>query len=297
MIVDDDLNNLDAKFQQALAYHDNGDIDKAIDAYHKLLTQKEDWQEVHYNLGLIYKYELNWEKSFFHNQRSVELDPENEGSLWNLGIASTMLEKWRIARQCWNHFGMTYADTDDDTGVDRPNFGMMLIRLYVYDESNDEPTNHEDVWAFRIDPARAILQNIPMLTSAFRYGDIVLQDGNPIDYKTYNNEEYPIYELLEILVPSDFAEYSLTTKHNTEQFNSLVKQCQRYSEQHELIQIQKSPLICKSCRDGEVHEHKTDTSEHTESILFATKNKDALQAILQKWSAETGVNVEELKEL
>jgi tetratricopeptide (TPR) repeat protein len=93
------MKEIEELLDNAIRASDKGDVEAAIEIYKKILTIKEDWSTPNYNLGLIYKYKNDWEKSFQFNMRATELNPNDESALWNLGIAATMLEKWKIARK------------------------------------------------------------------------------------------------------------------------------------------------------------------------------------------------------
>src|SRR5689334_6084943 len=49
------------------------------------------------------KYRGKWEESFDCNLRATELDPKDEASWWNLGIAATVLGRWVVARRAWQN--------------------------------------------------------------------------------------------------------------------------------------------------------------------------------------------------
>ena len=162
--------DLEKLLDTAIELSDKGDKEKAVEIYLDILKHREDWGAVHYNLGLYHKYENNWEESFKYNNRAVELDPENESSQWNLGIAATMLNEWKTARQCWNFFGTKYEETANDPAG---NIGITPIRI-------NPNSDAEVVWAKRIDPARAIIENIPFPESDRRFGDMILFEVAPM---------------------------------------------------------------------------------------------------------------------
>jgi tetratricopeptide (TPR) repeat protein len=54
------MQNLASLLDQAIETSDSGDKNDAIRIYEKILSEKEDWATVHYNLGLIYKYRNDW---------------------------------------------------------------------------------------------------------------------------------------------------------------------------------------------------------------------------------------------
>ncbi|MHB1173892.1 MAG: tetratricopeptide repeat protein [Sulfuriferula sp.] len=62
-------------------------IDEAIAKYLEAIALDPEKSESYYNLGLIYKYQGEWQKSFEFNQKANELHPEDEAARWNLAIA------------------------------------------------------------------------------------------------------------------------------------------------------------------------------------------------------------------
>jgi tetratricopeptide (TPR) repeat protein len=210
------MQNLQTLLDQAVEASDQGDKDEAIRIYEKILSEKEDWATVHYNLGLIYKYTNDWNKSYYHNKRAAELDPKMEAAQWNLGIAATMLMDWKLARQCWNFFGMKYEIINEDTAG---NVGETPIRI-------SPNANAETVWATRICPARAIINNIPLPESEHRFKDMVLNDGAPNGYRMSNGKEYAVLDEIQHLSKSDYQTYSIKCEPISEaQFENLQQRC------------------------------------------------------------------------
>lgn len=277
---------LDKLFDQAIAFKDNDESDKAIEIYRKILAEKEDWHAVNYNLGLIYKYKLDWEKSFKYNARAVEIKPEEEASQWNLGIAATMLKKWKIARKCWNYFGSEYEDSDEDPAGDR---GMSPIRINPDGEA-------EVIWARRIDPARAIIKSIPFPESEHRFGDLILNDGASFGTRTYDGKEYHVLNELQILEESKYQTFSIECDfQDSKNYELLESACLEKD-----IEIENwttdVDLLCKQCSEGTPHEHHKEETVYKDkkmTIAFASKSGDVLSDILNEWSVETGLDFDE----
>ncbi|MEQ1518256.1 MAG: tetratricopeptide repeat protein, partial [Usitatibacteraceae bacterium] len=78
---------------------------EAIAKYVESSRLEPDRMETYYNLGLIYKYQANWEKSFECNQSANRLRPDDPGARWNLAIAATALRRWDVARRIWRNIG------------------------------------------------------------------------------------------------------------------------------------------------------------------------------------------------
>ena len=206
---------LDELFEKARA---TSDEDEAIAIYNEILVQKEDWSSVHYNLGLIYKYRRDWEKSYKHNTRAVELDPESEANQWNLGIAATMLGEWKVARECWNVFGLNYEVVNKDTAYEKK-IGSCSIRI-------DPNGKAETVWAKRICPARAVIESIPLPESEHNYKDIVLNDGAANGHRMSDGVKYPVLDEIQHLTVSEYRTYSIKCKSlNDEHYEDLARRC------------------------------------------------------------------------
>ncbi len=104
-----------------------------------------------YNLGFHAKYAGDWEKSLFHNQRAAELNPEDEATWWNLGIAATALHNWPEARRAWLACGVKLQPGEGEVAM--PEL-MGCVRI-------DPSGRGEVVWGRRIDPARIRVLNVP----------------------------------------------------------------------------------------------------------------------------------------
>jgi tetratricopeptide (TPR) repeat protein len=273
------MQNLENLLEQAIEASDSGNKEKAIKIYEKILSEKEDWSKPHYNLGLIYKYRLEWDKSYQFNKRAVELNPKDEASQWNLGIAATMLQDWRLARQCWNFFGMKYKIVDEDTAG---NIGKTPIRINPNEEG-------EIVWATRICPARAIINNIPYPESNHRYKDIVLNDGAANGYRQSEGKEYAVLDEIQHLSKSEYQTFSIKSKlPNKKHFEELEERCEKVGIAVENWTTSVR-ILCKQCSEGKPHEaHDHELEKTDESLIaFASTSRENLIQILEAWSTET----------
>lgn len=276
------MDNLEILLEQAIEASNQGDKDRAIGIYQMLLSEKEDWSTVHYNLGLIYKYRNEWDKSYHHNKRAVELNPTEEASQWNLGIAATMLKDWKTARQCWNFFGMKYEIINEDTTGE---LGDVSIRISPRE-------NPETVWATRICPARAIIKNIPLPESEHRFKDVVLNDGAPNGYRISQGKEYPVLDEIQHLTKSDYQTYSIKFKPiSNAHFEDLQQRCWKsdIAIENWTTAVQ---FLCKQCSEGKPHEnHDHDLKSTVEEyrIALASTSQEKLSLVLEAWSQKTGV--------
>jgi len=275
------MKTLEALLDQAREASDNGNEDEAIRLYETILSQKEDWSKPHYNLGLIYKYRKEWGPSHRHNKRAVELNPNDEAATWNLGIAATMLNKWELARQCWNFFGMKYEIVEEETEGD---IGKTPIRINPHGEG-------EIVWATRICPARAIILNIPYPESGHRYRDMVLNDGAPNGYRLLEGKEYAVFDEIQHLNKSAYQTFSIRCRlQHKKHFDDLENRCEAAG-----IAIENWTtsvrLLCKQCSEGkphEAHDHELKMIDNENLIAFASTSQETLEEVLEAWSKETG---------
>lgn len=277
--------DLQEKLQLGIEADNRGDKPEAIRIYRELLTEKEDWSEVHYNLGLVFKYLGEWEPSFTHNLRATELQPDDEAAWWNLGIAATALEKWRDARRAWNFFGLNYEDSDDPPAE---GIGRSPVRI----SSGD---GHEVVWGDRIDPARIIIQNIPLPESGRRFGEIVLNDGAPNGTRIHNGREYSVFDELELIKASAHQTFELECDTNDRsKFEKLAEAC--FDAGFGIEDWSTLNLICHACSTGTAHEEHDSRPSSEIRIALAADDPAKLHQILDDWSRDQNVEIVELIE-
>lgn len=263
------------------------DEDKHLEILLQVLDLDPDHQLANYNVGFIHKYQGSWEPSLFYNKRAYELDDEDEAARWNMAIAATALGEWDIARQAWIDCGI---QTINESGPVEANCGMTPIRL------NPDGEQAEVVWGTRIDPARTRIENIPFRESGFRYGDVVLNDGAPVGYRTHRDTEYPVFNVLELLEASDYLTYILKVEINTdEDFEVLDKAL--YEAGHEIEDwTSNTRMLCKQCSEGTPHEahdqelEKEWTGERT--LAIATTDFDSVESMVTQWVNERSCRVD-----
>lgn len=268
--------------QKAIELEDKNE-DKAIQLYHQIIENESSWSVPYYNLGLIYKYKNQWEKSYNFNLKATELNKEDKAAWWNLGIASTALKKWKEARIAWNGFGLGLEEKEGEVRMD---IGSTPIRL----------KNDEVVWAERICPARAFIENIPLKDSGYRYNDLILNDGAPNGKRIYNDKEYSVFDELEVIQKSDYQTYSIGVKVNSErEILKLRDLCydSDYGFENWTNSVQ---ILCKQCSEGTPHEnHDTELRDEKEIIEYnlaiATKSEKELESLLNKWKKESQIKI------
>lgn len=268
--------------EQARELEGTDQVDKEIVLYKQALELDPNRAVTHYNLGLIYKYQNDWQQSFYHNQKAVELSPNAEASIWNLGIAATALQKWGSARAAWQKYGIAI---EEGTGAIFQNFGLTPIRLNAHDDG-------EVVWAKRLCPARAQIVSVPFPSSGFGFADIVLNDGAPVGSRIYNEKEYPVFNCLGMFEESNYQTYEAEVYADDEEcYQDLVQALDKENIEYE-DWTSNVRLLCKQCSEGTAHEHhdqdlKNSEKEHWQpnrNFGFACKENGALKEILKAWA-------------
>jgi hypothetical protein len=276
---------------KAMQLREQGRLDEAIENYQIAAAIDPCWSTPRYNLGLLYKHQKNWERSLEYNRQATHLDASNEAAWWNMGIAATALGRWDQARAAWRGFGIPIPDGDGP--IDFP-CGYGPIRL-------NPDTDGEVVWAHRLDPARAQVANIPFPESGHRWHDIVLNDGQPIGYRTVNGKEIPVFNALELLEPSPFGTFVARVKmpHRPDLIKQLAEQAAKADGSAEDWSTS-IRIICKACSEGrphEVHDDHAAPKDGVHLIAIAARDREHATDILHAWESELNdVEVESLEE-
>jgi tetratricopeptide (TPR) repeat protein len=249
------------------------DEDKAIQIYHNIIDVDSSWSVPYYNLGLIYKYKSQWEKSYEFNLKATELNVQDEAAWWNLGIACTALKKWRAARIAWNKFGLELDINDTEVSID---LGAAPIRLL----------NDEVVWTTRVCPARAYIENVPLEESGYRYNDLVLIDGSPTGTTILDGVEYSVFDELEVLEESGYQTYSIGVEvDDSDEITALEDMCYdlNYGFENWTDSVK---ILCKQCSEGVPHEdHDNELESNTDvyNLAIATNMLEELENVLEEW--------------
>ncbi|MFM9923145.1 tetratricopeptide repeat protein [Variovorax sp. H27-G14] len=263
---------------------DDGDQDGALVAYAQASAVHPHWASPWYNAGLIHKYRGEWAASLQANDRAVACDPGNRGAIWNLGIAATALGDWVTARRAWRQYGI---DLPHGEGPVDYFVGLTPIRVH-----GDEGT--EVVWADRIDPARAILRNVPTPACGHRYGDLVLHDGAPNGYRLRGEREVAVFDALELIAPSDYATYEVSVDNATQaQIDTLIE---RFKAADAVAEnwTASMEVLCRACSEGRPHaegghHHGPDEAPAALGpwrLGIASRDEAMVQRVLDEWRAD-----------
>jgi tetratricopeptide (TPR) repeat protein len=260
--------------EEAKACGDAGDAAGAERAYLSAIGLEPAWSVPLYNLGLLYKYQGRWEESLEFNRRASELAADDQAAWWNRGIAATALGRWPEARLSWVKCGI-----EDPGGSDPPeyHFGQTALRL-------DPDGAGEVVWGSRLDPARARLTNIPLPSSAYRWGDIVLQDGAVEGHRVVKGVECPVFNVLQRLVPSSLQTFVVELASVDD---AAVKALEDVA--YEMGGAAENwgtstRILCRACSFGIPHEHDAIKASpaHPHCGLVAP-SPELARAILDRW--------------
>ncbi len=266
----------------ALELEEEGKTDETIRVYLKTIESDPTWAVPYYNLGLIYKYRCDWYNSLTYNAKSIELDPFDKATIWNLGIAATALKDWKTARDAWKTFGIKLPNEKENTEL-RMDLGITPVRL---------KENKEVIWTDRIDPARAIIHNVPTPDSKRRFKDIVLNDGAPNGIRTHNGFEFPVFDELELFEKSPYLTFSAWVQvEDIKLLNSIEEILDKrgcgFENWTDSIRY-----ICKQCSEGKPHEHhdkslakKVEKGEY--HLGLAAKSEMDIMNILESWKRLT----------
>jgi hypothetical protein len=238
------------------------------------------WSSPWYNLGLQAKYRCEWQASLRYNQKATQLDPEDEASWWNLGIAATALSDGQEARRAWRGCGIAVPE---GSGEIQMAVGRCCVRL-------NPNSNGEVVWCRRLDPARTVIENVPLPESRHRFKDIVLNDGAQEGTRTSNDREYPVFNELEIWQPSGYSTFrSSVLLPDEDAERRLVSLC--HERDIGIDDWSAMRILCSTCSLGSPGPH--DCAEHdlddgARRVGFAAIDRSHLLSVLDQWSSEDG---------
>ena len=276
----------DELFNEAQTKSDAGDEQAALSLYLESLALDHNQPPALYNVGLIYKYRREWKESLRYNQLAAELRPDDEATNWNIGIAATALREWRIARAAWKRAGIKVDEGDAPIAG---KFGYNPVRLNGFEVSDAQP---EVVWATRLSPVTARIENIPTPEARFRFGDVVLHDGAEAGTRLFApGDERSVFNVFELFEPSDYITFDvrLNAPDGTA-IEELKAACKAAGIEVE-DWTQNMHFLCKACSEGRAHEQhdhslkKSDEWQMQRRIGLASKHATAVDSVLELWSA------------
>ena len=126
--------------------------------------------------------------------------------------------------------------------------------------------------------------NIPLPSSRYRWGDIVLHDGAIEGHRIIDNVKYPVFNVLQRLVPSSvhtfIVELASVNHAAVDALAGLASEMGGAAENWGTS----TRILCRQCSFGVPHEHDAPggTPAHPHCGLVAP-NRDVARAILDRW--------------
>jgi tetratricopeptide (TPR) repeat protein len=266
--------------EEAIKLQERGLIAEAVTYYQKAIKVRPAWATPWYNLGLLRKEQRNWRESLRCNQKAVALDQSEREAWWNLGIAATALGDWAEARRAWKGFGIEIPEGEGPIEME---IGLAPIRIHTYGPYEES----EVVWCRRIDPARAIIDCVPLPQSEHRFGDLLLHDGAPNGFRKLEGKKVPVFDELQLITAGEYGTFEVIVSGvGPEDVESLAKLA---SERGLAAEDWSSNLrmVCKACGEGRLdakHTHDVDQTDYLR-IGFAALSEIQAREILRRWLA------------
>lgn len=232
-----------------------------------------------YNLAFEAKYKADWQRSLEHGQRAARLNPDDQATWWNLGIAATALRNWSEARRAWRRCGIDDVGWGD--GEVLWDYATACVRL------NPEVSG-EVVWGTRIDPARIRVDNVPLPSSERRYCDVLLHDGAEEGKRTSRGREYSVFDELDVWSVSPYSTYEVELAIRTQAAReTLMRLCEASDIAVEDWGTVRT--ICEACSRGNPSEHVCTGEPSNENRYgFAARSENAVHHVLRLWQEAEG---------
>ena len=147
------------------------------------------------------------------------------------------------------------------------------------------------MWCDRIDPARAVIRNLPLPGSGRTWGDVLLHDGAPNGFRTTaSGREVPVFDELELLEPSAHLTFELDlSKATTEQRDRLEDVAHDMGAAAE-DWSRSLRYLCRRCSEGHPHDDEHDQGLKGErpnlAVVVSAEDEAHLDRVLAAWSAQ-----------
>lgn len=252
-----------------------GDLDEAERLFKRSIETNPLLGIPWFNLGLVFKRHRRWAEAAACNRHAIERGTNQEDpAFWNLGIAATALRDWETARMAWRGYGL---EIRPGNGPPDEDFGLSPVRI------NPE-TSGEVVWGRRIDPARIVVENIPLPGSGHRWGDVILHDGEPHGERSVGDRTYPVFDELERWEASDVPTWECLVSAAAEDIAILED---RFREAGWAIEDWTASVrrLCRDCSAGSVapHDHGPFLSEVDGNHIGIAAPRAIAETILATW--------------
>ncbi|HEB51286.1 MAG TPA: tetratricopeptide repeat protein [Desulfobulbus sp.] len=98
-----DIEELQRIYVQAVALHEQGELDEAARCYSRVVAELPDADVVHYNLGLVHFEQDRHGEAAGAFRRAAELQPHDPDNWYNLGLALKRCGRFAEAEQAYLH--------------------------------------------------------------------------------------------------------------------------------------------------------------------------------------------------
>jgi hypothetical protein len=234
-----------------------------------------------FDLALVHKFRRDWPAARRHGLAAAELAPDgpDEPVWWNLGIAATALHDWPTARLAWTRYGVDLPPGDGP--VDGA-FGHTPVRITT-------ATGTEVVWCRRVDPARAVVLNVPLPGSGRRCGEVVLHDGVPTGERVSGGRTYSVFDEIELWAPSDTPVHAVPLRVRQE--DDVAALVDLGAADDVVVEAWDSVTpLCAACSAGRVdqdepHEHDISGGrlEGGRTTVGVAAAREVTDALLRRW--------------
>ena len=143
------------------------------------------------------------------------------------------------------------------------------------------------VWCRRIDPARGLIESVPLPGSGRRFGEIVLHDGVPHGERVVAGRTYSVFDELEIWAASDVpvqaVEVRVAAAADVEALSELAAASGLVAESWGTVQA-----LCAACSEGRVdsdasHDHAPSESGSGRCQVGIAATAGDADHLLQRW--------------
>lgn len=259
-----------------------GKLLEAEAAFRKAVEFDPAWSSPWFNLGLVYKRRRAWSSCLEANRECLRRCQDDEGARWNLGIAATATGAWDEVRRAWRSFGLEVPEGDGpfDLGL-----GLVPIRL---DPEGERP---EVVWCRRTDPATAVIENIPLPGSGYRWRDRLLHDGEPRGVRHLEGREVAVFDMIQRLDPSPYQTFEVDLRAPSPEEYQALEELANASSRHSCEDWSESiRMLCKACSEGDPdageHDHAPELATgEARRFGLAAESREAAEALLESWVA------------
>lgn len=202
--------------EAGIAALEAADLDAALRLFGESIHFDASNADAWFNLGLVHKRRRQWVELADCSLHAIELSKRtNEGAIFNLGLAATVLGDWRLARRAWRLYGF---DVDRSTATRSPERegdddqeGVGAGGEVTDGEVADGPEMgaHPEDQPFEMDFGRALIRlddgthldgrrlcPVRVAVTVGEHRRVVMVDGVPLGEHDHHGVHTRVYEIL-----------------------------------------------------------------------------------------------------